>query len=147
VILPDVNLLIHAHDTAARRHEAAKRWWDDALSGDEPVALAWVTLLGFIRLTTSRVVFQQPFSVDEAVQRVESWLAQPNVRLVHPEHRHAQLCFGFLRAAGTGGNLTTDAHLAALAVEHGCILCSTDSDFDRFAGLTWRNPLSEAARR
>ncbi|MDQ3700938.1 MAG: VapC toxin family PIN domain ribonuclease, partial [Chloroflexota bacterium] len=75
VILPDVNLLIHACDTTARRHEEARRWWDGALSGDAPVALAWVTLLGFVRLTTSRVVFRQPFSVDEAAQRVEAWLA------------------------------------------------------------------------
>lgn len=147
MILPDVNLLIHACDTAARRHAAARRWWDGALSGDEPVALAWVTLLGFVRLTTSRVVFRQPFSVDEAGQRVEAWLAQPNVRLVHPGHRHADLFFGFLRDAGTGGNLTTDAHLAALAVEHGCVLCSTDADFGRFAGLAWKNPLGDAARR
>ena len=147
MILPDVNLLIYAHDTAASRHEAARQWWDSALSGDEPVALAWATLLAFVRLTTNRVVFQQPFSVDEAVQRVEAWLGQPNVRIVQPGHRHAQLFFAFLRAVGTGGNLTTDAHLAALAVEQGCVLCTTDADFARFPGLTWRNPLATSTRR
>ena len=142
MILPDVNLLVHAYDAGGRHHARAKAWWEQALAGEEPVGLAWVTLLGFVRLTTNRVVFQHPLSVDEAVAHVESWLAQPNVRLVHPGYRHAELCFGFLRAAGTGGNLTTDAHLAALAVEHGCALYSTDSDFARFAGLNWRNPLA-----
>jgi toxin-antitoxin system PIN domain toxin len=142
VILPDVNLLVHAYDAGGRHHPRAKEWWEQAVGGEEPVGLAWVTLLGFIRLTTNRVVFAQPLAVDEAVAHVESWLAQPNVHVVHPGHRHAALCFGFLRAAGTGGTLTTDAHLAALAVEHGCALYSTDADFARFAGLTWRNPLA-----
>jgi toxin-antitoxin system PIN domain toxin len=141
VILPDVNLLIYAHDTAARSHDAAREWWDGALSGDEPVAVAWVTLLAFVRLTTKRAVFEEPFSVEEAVHRVEAWLAQPNVRMVQPGHRHAELLFRYLRALGAGGNLTTDAHLAALAVEHGCTLHSTDADFARFPGLDWRNPL------
>lgn len=146
MILPDVNVLIYAHDTAARRHDEARAWWDEVLSSDEPVGLAWVTLLGFIRLTTNRMVFQQAFTVDEAVQRVEAWLAQPSVQIVQPGHRYAGLFFGFLRALGAGGNLTTDAHLAALAVEHGCVLCSTDADFDRFAGLNWRDPLAPPTR-
>jgi toxin-antitoxin system PIN domain toxin len=140
VILPDVNLLVYAYDTAARHHQAARQWWEDALSGDEPVALAWATLLAFVRLTTRRAVFEEPFSVDEALTRVEAWLAQPHVRVVQPGHRHAELLFQLLRALGTAGNLTTDAHLAALAIEHGCTLYSTDADFGRFAGLDWRNP-------
>jgi toxin-antitoxin system PIN domain toxin len=142
VILPDVSVLIHAHNLDSRRHERARAWWDDALSGTELVGLAWAALLGFIRITTNRAVLENPWSVDEALERVESWLAQPNVRVVHPTERHAGLLAGFLRGAGTAGNLTTDAHLAALAVEHGGTLCSTDTDFGRFPGLRWRNPLA-----
>ena len=142
MILPDVNLLLYAHDATAPSHDAARRWWDGVLSGDEPVALAWVTMLGFIRLTTSRAAVRRPVTVDEAAQRIEAWLAQPHVRVVQPAHRHAELLFRFLRTVGAGGNMTTDAHLAALAVEHGCALYSTDADFGRFPGLDWRNPLT-----
>jgi hypothetical protein len=141
VILPDVNLLIYAHDTASRDHAAAKAWWDGVLSGDEPVGLAWATLLAFVRLTTNRAVFQEPLSVEEAVETVERWLTQPHVRVVQPAHRHAEYLFGFLRALGAAGNLTSDAHLAALAVEHGATLCSADSDFGRFPRLKWKNPI------
>lgn len=112
------------------------------MSGVELIALPWATLLGFIRITTNRAVFPSPLGVDEALTRVESWLARPNIRIIQPTHRHAELLAGFLRAAGTAGNLTTDAHLAALAVEHGCTLYSTDADFGRFPGLSWTNPLA-----
>ena len=141
MILPDVNLLIYAYDAAAPLHDAARRWWEAALSGEEAVALPWVTVLGFARISTKRTAFEEPLSVDEVVHHVQAWLAQPHVRIVQPGHRHPDLLFGFLRALGTAGNLTTDAHLAALAVEHGCTLCSTDTDFARFPGLDWRNPL------
>ena len=141
MILPDVNLLVYAYDSTSPVHEPARAWWEGVLSGDEPVVLAWVTLLGFGRLTTSRRVTSDPISVDRALRHVESWLAQPHVRVVQPGHRHAEHLFRFLRGLGAGGNLTTDAHLAALAVEHGCTLYSTDADFARFPGLDWRNPL------
>ena len=143
MILPDVNLLIHAHDRDSSRHDVARTWWEAALSGSEIVGLAWVTILGFIRITTSRAILHHPLAIDDALERVEAWLRQPNVRLVQPTHRHADLLAGFLREAGTGGNLTTDAHLAALAVEHGFTLYSTDADFGRFTGLSWRNPLAQ----
>lgn len=142
MILPDVSVLIHAHNLDSRHHEPARAWWDGALSGTELVALPWAVLLGFIRITTNRLVLQNPWPVEEALERVEAWLEQPNVRIAHPTHRHAERLAGFLRGAGTAGNLTTDAHLAALAVEHGCTLCSTDADFARFPGLSWRNPLT-----
>ena len=142
MILPDINLLLYAYDTAAPRHAVARDWWEGALSGDEPVALAWATLLAFVRITTKRVAFEEPFSVEEAIGHVEAWLDQPHVRVVQPGHRHAEHLFRFLRALGAAGNLTTDAHLAALAVEHGCTLYSTDADFARFPRLDWRNPLS-----
>jgi len=142
VILPDVTILIHAHNLDSRHHDRAREWWDDALSETELVGLAWVTLLGFIRITTNRAALENPWPVGEALERVETWLAQPNVRIVHPTHRHAALLLAFLRGLGTAANLTTDAHLAALAVEHGGTLYSTDTDFARFPGLSWRNPLA-----
>src|SRR5262245_49151468 len=132
MILPDINLLIHAHNLDSARHVAAREWWDAVLSGTEPVVLAWVTLLGFVRITTNRHVLDNPWSADEALQRMEAWLAQPNVRIVHPGHRHATLFAAFLRGVGSAGNLTTDAHLAAIAAEHGCRLYTTDADFSRF---------------
>lgn len=142
MILPDVNLLIHAYNIGSPQHQRARIWWESALSQGEVIGLAWVTVLGFIRMTTNRGPLTNPFSVDQALERVEAWLAQPNVRIVHPTHQHPGALASFLRTAGTAGNLTTDAHLAALAVEHGCTLCSTDNDFARFPGLFWRNPLA-----
>lgn len=125
MILPDINLLLYAHNEDAQRHEAARTWWDGALSGAELVGVPWLVLVGFIRLTTNRAVFERPWCVDEALERVEAWLAQPNVRVIDPTHRHPALLSGFLRQAGTAGNLTNDAHLAALAVEHGCTIHTT----------------------
>jgi toxin-antitoxin system PIN domain toxin len=142
MILPDVSLLIHAHNLDSPRHAPARAWWDKALSGTALVALTWPVILGFIRITTNRAVLENPWSVDDALQRVEAWLAQPNVRIVPPTHRHAELLFAFLRDAGVAGNLTTDAHLAALAVEHGCTVYTTDMDFARFAGVSWENPVA-----
>ena len=98
-------------------------------------------LLAFIRLTTSPRVFQSPLSTSEALDLVDSWLAQPCATVVHPTSRHASVLRELLEPLGTAGNLTTDAHLAALALEHGAELCSTDGDFSRFAGLRWANPL------
>ena len=142
MILPDVNLLIHAYDSGASGHVAARRWWERTLSGTEAVGLAWVTILGFIRLTTNRAVMTNPWPADVAVGHVEDWLAQPNVRTAHPGERHAALLFSLLRDLGAAANLTTDAHLAALAIEHGYTLYSLDADFGRFTGLKWRNPLA-----
>ncbi|MGH2355014.1 MAG: type II toxin-antitoxin system VapC family toxin [Chloroflexota bacterium] len=141
MILPDINILIHAHNLDSRQHEQARQWWDAALSSTEWVGLPWASLLGFIRISTNRAILRDPWPVEEALQRVEAWLAQPNVRILHPTHRHAEQLARFLRGVGTAGNLTTDAHLAALAMEHGCTLYSTDADFARFPGLSWRNPL------
>ena len=123
------------------RHEPARAWVEERLSGTETFAFTWVVLLAFIRLTTSPRVFQSPLSTSEALDLVDSWLAQPCVTVVHPTSRHAPVLRDLLEPLGTAGNLTTDAHLAALAIEHGAELCSTDRDFSRFAGLRWANPL------
>jgi hypothetical protein len=141
VKLPDVNLLLHAVDEGSARHEPARAWVEERLSGTETFAFTWVVLLAFIRLTTSSRVFQSPLSTSDALDLVDGWLAQPCATVAHPTSRHAPLLRDLLEPLGTAGNLTTDAHLAALAIEHGAELCSTDRDFSRFAGLRWADPL------
>lgn len=140
--LLDVNLLIYALDTTSTHHLTAREWVEATLSGTETVALTWVTMLAFLRLSTRSVVFANPISPDVALDIIDGWLAQPTVTVVHPTDRHTSVLRELLGPLGTGGNLTTDAHLAALAIEHGAELCSSDSDFSRFAGLRWFNPLS-----
>jgi uncharacterized protein len=142
VKLPDVNLFVYAYDSLSSQHEPAKQWFEDALSGTETVAFAWVALLGFVRLATSRHRLGSPWRVEQALDVVDSWLAQPVATVVHPTSRHASVLRDLLAPLGAGGNLTSDAHLAALAIEHGATLCSRDVDFSRFAGLRWVDPLA-----
>jgi toxin-antitoxin system PIN domain toxin len=113
------------------------------MTEDSPVRLPWVVILGFLRLATHRQISENPLPVAAACAVVESWLTRPQVSVLHPGERHAAILFGLLRSTGAGGNLTTDAHLAALAVEHGLEICTTDTDFARFPGLRWKNPLIE----
>ena len=141
MILVDLNLLLYAVNADAERHDAARRWWEGVLSGNVPVALAWPVLLGFLRLTTNPRVFPEPLPVDAAAGIIDGWLAHPNVRQIGPSDRHWPILRRLLEQLGAGGNLTTDAHLAALAIEHGATLCSCDRDFARFADLRWRDPL------
>lgn len=139
--LLDLNILIYALDESSPRHEAAKQWFDTTLSGSDTVAFAWHVLIGFVRLSTRAAVFDQPLSIDESLDVVDGWLEQPCVTVVHPTDRHAAVLRGLLAALGTAGNLTSDAHLAALSIEHGAELCSTDVDFSRFPGVRWVDPL------
>ncbi len=141
MILPDVNLLVYAVDETSVFHKDAKTWWDDVLSSSRIVGLCYPSMLGFIRLVTNRRVFTSPLPVKEALEYVESWLAQPNTTIVVPTPRHWPLLTTLLESTGIGANLTTDAHIAALAIEHGYTLYSNDTDFDRFANLRWENPL------
>lgn len=145
MIVPDVNLLIYATDTRSFHHQRAVAWWSGVLNGLEPVALTWSTVLAFVRLTTSRRVFEDPLSLEESVRTVQFWLGCHHVITIEPTARHLDLLTGLLGPTGTAGNLVTDAHLAALALEHGATLCSADADFGRFPGLIWSNPLSEPA--
>lgn len=115
---------------------------EDALSGNRPVGFAWIVLLGFLRLTTRSRVLPNPLSVKHALGLVELWLAQPPSAIIAPGPRHFELLSDLLTVAGTGGDLTSDAHLAAIAIEHDAEVCSTDDDFGRFAGLRWVNPLA-----
>jgi uncharacterized protein len=141
VKLLDVNLLIYTVDEDASHHEAALRWFEQTLSGSETVAFAWHALVGFLRITTRPRGARDPWPIDSALDEIQRWLAQPVATVVHPTHRHAAVLRDLLAPLGTGGNLTSDAHLAALAIEHGATLCSHDNDFSRFAGLSWVDPL------
>ena len=141
MIVPDLNLLVYAYDSSSPMHERAREWWIRCLSGTEPVGISWIVALGFVRVWTNSRVFVNPMTVDTAATHVESWFGPTMVRALNPGQRHAELAFGFLRAEGRGGNLTTDAHLAALAIEARATLHTADTDFLRFAGLKWINPL------
>lgn len=142
MILIDANLLIYAVNADSPHHARARPWIESALSGTEPVGLAWVVLLAFIRITTRSGIFQNPLTAEEALAYVEEWLAQPYVVTVVPGDGHWSILQGLLKATGSAGNLTSDAHLAALAIEHRCPVYSTDADFGRFTGVEYRNPLA-----
>jgi toxin-antitoxin system PIN domain toxin len=141
VIVVDLNLLLYAVNSDADRHEAARTWWEDVLGGNVPVGLPWVVILGFVRIATNPRVFPRPLTVEAAIGIVDGWLDQPVVRCLEPSERHWPILRRLLVTLGAAGNLTIDAHLAALALESGATLCSTDNDFSRFPDLRWENPL------
>ena len=141
MILVDANVLLYAEDQLSPRHAVAREWWDAQLSGRSPVCLCWTVLEAFIRISTNPRIFGHPLSLDQALTRVQSWFDQPCARLVDPTERHWPVFQKMLVDGQAVANLVSDAHLAALAVEHGCELISTDSDFARFPGIKWRNPL------
>ncbi len=141
MILPDLNLVLYAHNRDALHHATAHAWWEDLLNGTEPVAIPWVVVLGFVRLGTHRAALTNPMSPATALAHVRAWFARTHVERLEPGPQHVDLLDRLLSAVGTAGNLTTGAHLAALAIEHQCELHSNDNDFARFPGLRWRNPL------
>lgn len=143
--LADANLLLYAVDESSPHHERARAWLEAVLSGSETVGFAWSVLLAVIRLGTQGRVFREPLSIAEAFDLVEGWLAQPCATVVEPTARHPAVLRGLLEPLGAAGNLTADAHLAALTIEHGAELCSADADFGRFPGLRWSNPLAPPA--
>lgn len=138
----DLNVLAFAVNTSAAQHAAARAWWEAALQGNETVGLPWVVVLGFLRLATSPRVFPVPIPLDEALAKIDHWLAQPPVRLIYETQEHWRVLRALLEQTGAAGNLTTDAHLAALAIEHGATLVSCDTDFARFTKLRWESPLA-----
>jgi uncharacterized protein len=142
VKLPDVNLLLYAYDSDSPRHTAAREWLEETLSGAETVAFGWAVIVGFVRIATNPAIFLRPWEAGEALDVVDRWLAQPAVAVVHPTDRHAVVLRELLTPLGAAGNLTSDAHLAVLAIEHGATLYSCDNDFARFAGLRWIDPLA-----
>ena len=143
MILVDANLLLYAEDSLSEHHERARRWWDAQLSGSAPVCLCWPVLTAFLRIGTNARLHRRPLRVAEAIERVGSWLNQPCVRLVQPSDEHWPIFQRLLRHGNASANLVSDAHLAALAVEHNCVLQSTDADFARFKELKWHNPVTE----
>jgi toxin-antitoxin system PIN domain toxin len=144
VILPDVNLLVYAVDETSPFHRLARRWWDGVLSSTDAVGLCYPSVLGFIRLATNRQVFTSPLGVDDALQIVTSWIEQPNTTVLVPTPRHWTIFSELLHGAAAGAALTTDAHIAAHAIEHGYTVYSNDRDFGRFDGLRWQNPLASS---
>lgn len=141
MILPDVNLLIYAHNEAAPLHDPARNWWRDRMVGPTPVAIPWAVVFGFVRLVTHPAVLDTPLAPHQALDRVDSWFEPDHVTVLEPGPRHLRVARDLFRATGVGGALTTDTHLAALAIEHGAELHSNDGDFSRFPGLRLWNPL------
>ncbi len=143
MILVDANLLIYAHINTCPEHAAARGWLNQQINGSAPVGLPWLSLLAFLRISTNPRVHAIPATIEEACLQVEEWLALDAVWTPQPGDRHATLLMALLRAAPrVTRDLTSDAHLAALAIEHGLTLCSADSDFARFPALRWTNPLT-----
>jgi uncharacterized protein len=142
VILVDVNILVYASNAESEEHANSRHWLDEQLSGPAPVGLPWVSLLGFLRIATNARAFRTPLTMATAWQQVTDWLSAEPVWTPAPTDRHAAILGPLLSLPGVHGNLVPDAHLAALAMEHGLTLYSTDGDFARFPGLTWRNPLA-----
>jgi hypothetical protein len=141
VKLVDLNLLLYAVNLDAPKHAASRAWLEEVLSGDEPIGLSWPVLLGFLRISTHVRILPNPLTTEQALAVVDGWLAQPAVRVLPAGPEHWRILRDLLVESGTAGNLTTDAHLAALAIENGAELCSTDRDFGRFPKLRWVNPL------
>jgi uncharacterized protein len=142
LILVDANLLIYAHVSAFAQHQTARDWLDRQLNDVSRVGLPWASLLGFLRIVTNPRMFERPEPVADAWAQVTAWLACDTAWVPEPTERHPEVLGSLIALAGVHGNLVPDAHLAALAIEHGVTLCSTDGDFARFPGLRWLNPLA-----
>ena len=138
--LVDANVLLYAVNEAEPRHEQARGWLDHSLGGSDTVGFAWVVLLAFLRLSTKAGLYPRPLSVGTAIGTVRAWVGDGPGIVVEPTPRHLDVLAGLLRSTGAGGNLTSDAHLAALALEHDATVVTYDSDFHRFAGVRWTEP-------
>jgi len=141
VILIDANILLYAHNSSSEHHSAAARWLEKAFSGDAPVCLTWMTILAFLRIATNSHIFPHPLSATQAAKIVSGWLEQPCVSVINPGERHWEILSKLLGTAQARGPLVMDTHLAALAIENGAVLYTSDQDFTRFPGLRTKNPL------
>lgn len=141
MILIDANILVYAVNRDAPQHAVARDWLEETLSGTTIVGLPWIVLLAFLRLTTNHRILRSPLQAEQALLYIDSWLQQPYVVLVNPGERHWMILNKLLRSSGAAGSLTTDAHIAAIAIEHGYAVCSADNDFKRFDGVVHINPL------
>ena len=142
MVVPDINLLVFAYNAAAPRHGAARAWWERLMMGRERVLLPWAVVFGFVRLVTHPAVLEEPLPPMVALARVRQWFLRDHVLPLDPGPRHLEIAEALFESTGVAANLTTDTHLAALAIEHQCELHSNDADFGRFPGLRWRNPLA-----
>jgi toxin-antitoxin system PIN domain toxin len=141
MIVPDVNLLLYAFNDGSPRYDSAKRWWEDLVNGAERVGIPWIVSVGFVRLMTHPKMLARPVTPEEAVDYVREWFQFPHITPINPGADPLAHLRRNLTAAGVGGNLVTDAHIAALAMEYQAEVHSNDTDFSRFPGLRWRNPL------
>lgn len=141
MILLDANLLLYATVSDFEQHEAARTWLDETLNSPIRVGIPWPTTLAFLRIGTNQRVFPKPLAMSDAWKRAAAWLDLDNVWIPEPTDRHREILASFLTASAGSSKLVADAHLAALAVSHGLVLCSTDGDFARFSTLRWQNPL------
>jgi hypothetical protein len=142
VILVDASLLLYAYDAQSAHHAASRRWLEATLSDGSPVRFAWVTLWAFARISTNPRAFARPLRASEAMAIIRSWLAQPGTGVLEPGERHGEILESLMADDQTAGALVMDAALAAIAIEHGATLCTTDRDFLRFTGLRWTNPIA-----
>lgn len=141
MILPDANLLLYAYYPRAAQHKPSRAWLEAVLTGSEMVRFSWQTLWAFLRISTNPKVFERPLSITEAADAVSSWLERPNAAIIDPGDRHWAILRRLVEDGQCSGALVTDATLAAIAIEHGATLYSTDRDFSRFPDLSWKNPL------
>lgn len=142
MIVPDVNVLVHAMDSGSAQHDKAWAWWYSALHGDEHIGFAWPVLMGYVRITTHPRIMVDPQSVADALRDVRAWTGSPIARMIGPGPEHVHVIERLVASAGAWGNLIPDAHLAAIAVENGGTIYSQDADFARFDGVRWINPLT-----
>ncbi|HET6383284.1 MAG TPA: TA system VapC family ribonuclease toxin [Armatimonadota bacterium] len=147
MIIPDTNLLVYSYDSKSPYHDRARSWWEGVLSGPEPVGIPWIVVLAFTRLVTHPTLNENPMTVVQAREAVMAWLSVSHVRILETTPATIDLFFNLLTAAGTGGNLSTDAMIAALATEYGGRVFSNDRDFGRFPGIKWQNPLAKIQAR
>jgi uncharacterized protein len=141
VKVTDANLLLYAYNENAAQHSKAKKWLEESLSSPEIFGMSWQTITAFLRISTNPKSYPLPFTLSEAIEIVEEWLAQPQVKILQPTEKHWEIFSGLIIEGQTHGALMMDAHLAALTIEHGAVLATTDRDFAKFSKLKTLNPL------
>jgi toxin-antitoxin system PIN domain toxin len=139
--IPDINLLVYAYNTGAPNHVFARQWWEGLCQRREPIGLPWVVTCGFVRVMTHLNIMTNPMKPDTALACVRSWLERSHIQSLDPGLRHVEILTHLLDSVGVAGNLTSDAHLAAIAIEYQAVVHTNDMDFGRFPGLNWNNPL------